>query len=170
MASLIAGILITFLITYLISRIKKPKLEIGLVIGTGTQRTNHFDFYCINTGSTGLMPNQIQWQIYFETIFNIENQEVGWMQSVINGKSYNVLNGVNSQPCFPDSSCSILSLSVVRDKVFPYSTITEVPFYYSFSTIDGQQKNRDFWKKNPKMFYNNGFINKQMFKISKISI
>ncbi|CAG5074787.1 hypothetical protein DYBT9623_05475 [Dyadobacter sp. CECT 9623] len=173
-SNIVSGIILTYVITLVIQRLNNPKLDIVLEISTGTQNHRILNFYCINTGKTGLMPNEMQWHLYFDTAFEFLNiSEVDWIGFYYKGREHYQLRGTNGLPCLPGSSSLLASFNVkLNTDTFPYDQIDDAPFYYSLTTIKGEKgKGYIFKTGEEKEFIHTPLTtSKKVFRITTINI
>lgn len=141
-ADILAGVLLSFLIIKILERIRQPHLDVVLSIGTGTKGRRTFIFYCHNTGKTGLLPNEIQWHVYFDAAFQVQNRELEQIRFSYQQREHYAITGYNKTPCLPNSSCELLTVDVViNSKDLIYDSIDQAPFYFSMTTVKGKISN-----------------------------
>lgn len=173
-SNIASGIILTYIITLAIQRLNNPKLDIVLQIMTGTQNRKKLNFYCVNTGKTGLMPNEIQWHLYFDTAFEFLNEnEVKWLGFFYKDRVHYQLTGTNSLSCLPGSSCLLASFDIqLNAGKFPYDQIDDAPFYYSLTTIKGEKGKGDIFKSGQEKEYINDLpnIRRKVFRIKSVKI
>lgn len=172
-SSIAAGVLFTFIITYLIRRINRPKLRIALNIGTGVNNKHELIFYCINEGSQGLMPSEIQWHVYFDLAL-MPNSNFKYPNTLItfDKKPFHYFSGINTEPCLPGSSIRLIAIPVKKNEkiakdIEEFNWIDQASYFYSLSTSKGIQTEKRFrWPFEKKKLIDDGsFVQRRIYKI-----
>lgn len=149
-SSLLIGIIFSFVITFIIKLIRKPQLKVCLSIGTNIEG-HSLIFYCLNTGSIGLMPYEIKWNIYFPVVVQpLKNFNERVDQVTLLNKPYNNVMGFNKESVLPGDSILLVYIPVkVNNKFAEYfdsfDWLDDVKYYYSITTIKGQKKYHSFF-------------------------
>ena len=190
-ASIISGLIFTFIIGFLISRVRKPKIKICLSIGTNF-KGHCLMFYAVNTGKVGLMPNEMQWNVYFPLrIKPRDDYKKGLSVLTYNHQAYHNITGFNEKSILPGDSLRLTYIpvevkeikdndenpeisddlkEVLRKTVGDFEWIDEAKYYSSLSTIRGQKKyEKFFWDYFKKINYveDSSFIKRPIFEISE---
>jgi hypothetical protein len=175
-ASIISGLIFTVLIGLLISTIRKPKIKICLSISTGVKGDYSLRFYAINNGKVGLMPNEMQWNVYFPLALQPKESFKGNLVKIIlNSLPYYNSGGFNDRPILPGDSLLLVYIHVDKYKKLAellddFEWIDEAKYYYSFSTTRGQKKyQKFFWEffKKPTYIEGDTFVKRPIFEITE---
>lgn len=174
LASILTGIIFSFIITYIIKNLKKPKLKICLSMGTNVDG-NSLIFYCVNTGSVGIKPNEMKWKIYFPLAFQPTERFKGKKGvTSIDLESFNYVDGYNENPCLPGDSLMLIYIpfkfkkELTRFSKQNFESIDDVTYYYSISTFNGQKKyHKFFWDyfKSTKYIEDSSFVKRPIIKL-----
>lgn len=130
-----SGTLIGGLVAWLISKARRPALEVSLEIATGTQGNYKLMFSIINNGRVTLRENEIYWHIYIDRVLesSVSSKNEWWV--ILDGKSYRYFQGTLELPCFRGSSTNCFEIPVIVKNV--NVDVLELDYYYSLSTVYG---------------------------------
>lgn len=151
LSSVLTGIIFSFVITFIIKILRKPKLKICLSVGTNV-KGHSLIFYCVNTGSVGVMPNELQWNIYFPLALQPSDsfkEKSGALH--IGFEPYNVVNGFNEKPCLPGDSIMLIYIPIeLKEGISNFTnqkfeSVEKAKYYYSLATTKGQKKYHNFF-------------------------
>ncbi len=188
-SSILSGVILTFIIGVVISRLRRPKIKICLSIGTNFNG-HRLMFYAINTGKVGLMPNEMQWNIYFPMrIEPTENFKKSITKLVYKNKAYNNVTGFNEKSILPGDShllihipvkvrdfkiknpkSSDISSEIIKKTLGDFEWIDEAKYYYSLTTTRGQKKyEKFFWDyfKRKNYIEDSSFIKRPIFEVTE---
>lgn len=174
-SSIAAGVIFSFFIAFIVQQIRRPKLKIALSVGTGMRIGNTLNFYCVNEGSVGLMPNEIQWHIYFDSGLKPDDDfEPGYRMFFYEEKSFNHISGMNKESCLPGSSIKLVAVNVTKNKSLmefngDFGLAVSSTYYYSLSTIKGQKRPGGFSSlfKKRKYIDHGSFVKREIFEITE---
>ena len=175
LSSIITALIFTVLIGLLISYLRRPNLKICLSIGTSV-KGHSLMFYVVNTGKVGLMPHEMQWNIYFPFALRPrENFKERCDGITLKNQSYNNVMGFNEQAILPGDSLLLIYIPVDKnEKLAEYTTnfkwIDEAKYYYSITTIRGQKKYvKFFWNyfKKKDFHEDSGFVKRPIFEVTE---
>lgn len=172
-SSVVTGILFTFIITLIIQQIRKPKLKVKLSIATGTKNRHSLIFYCINEGGVGLMPNELQWHIYFDLALRPEEEfKHPYRMIHFDDKPFNYFTGTNAESCLPGTSIELVTIPVkknqaIADEFVSIDWLDQATYYYSITTTRGRMKHQSFWEifKKRKVISDGSFVKRIIFEI-----
>jgi len=118
---------------WLLSKAKRPNVEVSLEIGSGTQGKYTLMFSIINNGRVTLRENEIYWHIYIDQV--LEPTKLGEREWGVglDGKPYRYFQGALKLPCFQGSSTDCFEIPVVARGV----AVLDLDYYYSLSTAYG---------------------------------
>jgi hypothetical protein len=172
-ASIISGLIFTVLIGLFLYYVRKPRLKICLSIGTGV-KGHSLMFYAVNTGRVGLMPHEMQWNIYFPLALRPrENFNERCSSVTLKMQPYNNVMGFNEKAILPGDSLLLTSVPVDKNEKLAeylesFEWIDEAKYYYSLTTVRGQKKYvKFFWDyfKKTKYLEDSSFIKRPIFEI-----
>jgi hypothetical protein len=175
-ASIISGLIFTVLIGLIISAVRKPKIKICLSILTGIRGNYILRFYAVNSGKVGLMPNEMQWNIYFPFALQPQEDFKGSIKRIILNKlPYNNSEGFIDKPILPGDSTLLVSIHIDKLKKLAeflgdFECLDKAKYYYSISTTRGQKKyQKFFWEFFKKPTYAEGstFVKRPILEITE---
>lgn len=132
-STVLAGTLLSGLISWLIAKARRPKLDVSLEFGVSTGGRYTLMFAVINRGKISFSEREIHWQIYFDECLNIESPPSDWTQVGLNGKSFWCFKGAVELPCFAGSFTYFFEIPVIGNNV----AVLDLNYYYSLSTVRG---------------------------------
>lgn len=149
-------------------------------------------FYAVNTGKVGLMPNEMQWNVYFP--FRIQprdNFKERCDKLTLKNGFYNNCMGFNEKSILPGDSHLLIYISVdvkefkisekspelpehvvehIKKDYGDFKLIEEAKYYYSLSTTRGQKKyEKFFWGYFKKTDYINdsSFVKRPILEVTE---
>lgn len=132
-ATVSAGTILSGLVTWLVSKAKRAKLEVSLEVASSTQGNYTLMFSVVNAGRVSFREQEIHWHVYFDERLSIKAPSKGWSQVGVKGKPYWCFKGSLGLPCFSGSSTYFFEIPVNAKGI----AILDLDYYYSLSTIHG---------------------------------
>jgi len=149
-SNVLTAVIFTFMVAYAIRQLRKPKLRICLNIGSGVQNSHSLDFFCVNSGSVGVMSGELQWHVYFPlAIMPDKENDMEYAMIRFDDRPWYHFSGSNAEPCLPGSSIRLALIPVKKNAALAkelgdFGSIDAALYYYSLTTVKGQ-KQYDRW-------------------------